>query len=315
MKLDYKVCVNLEISSKCNADCAMCPRELIPQPQVMPERLFRNTLERIGERDVHRVVLAGYGEPTVHPKFPEFMDAIRTHPCRFDLVTNGSLLSEERLRALDGAIDTMIVSFSSVDRSVYERVHVGLTQSDVMEGIKRANDLLRSTRLAISLSPLRPCIDTLPETIDWFRSLGIDALSMSPTVYDRATGAQVGGMDAPDTRELRSVMKDYGLASQEFDFIPSLWQVGKQWLANRFKCMPRNVDVLISADGQYMYCFNDIQHRRRLGHVEEMSLRDALHLREQSPADPTICDGCSMRGRYGLGEVSRMLHSYLLGAA
>lgn len=311
MRSEYRISINLELSSKCNARCAMCPRDLIPKPTNMNAEIFNRVLERVRAREVHRVVVAGYGEPTAHPKFDEFTAAIREHPASFDLVTNGSLLTEERLRSIDGAIRTMIVSFSSVDPSVYEGVHVGLRQSEVMENLERANHQLKSTKLAISLTPLRPCLETLPETIQWLKSNGIEALTMSPTVYDRATGGPIGGAEAPTTEELRAVIRRYGLISQEFDFVPSVRDIWRQWRSNQFKCVARNTDILVSADGLYMYCFNDIRHSHSLGHVDDLSVGEALRLREQTGPESSICDRCNMRRRYGSGEASRTFYRWL----
>jgi MoaA/NifB/PqqE/SkfB family radical SAM enzyme len=311
MLRDYRVALNLELSSKCNARCAMCPRDLIAAPANMTDEVFRAALARITPRDVFRVVLAGYGEPTAHPRFCDFLQAMRGHAVPFDLVTNGSLLDERRLAAIDGAIRTKIVSFSSEEPSVYEHVHAGLDLSTVMQGLERARRTLRSTQLAISLTPLRPCLDTLPRTIAWLRSIGIDALTMSPTVYDRASGSPVGGGAPPTTQELRAVIREHGLRSQELDFVPSALEIGKQWLANRHKCIPRNTDLLVSAQGQYMYCFNDIRHSHPMGDVHDTSVREALRRREKTDADPAICGQCAMRDRYRFGEVSRAFVGWL----
>ena len=116
----YRVVVNWEWTSKCNARCAMCPRHMIDNPTVSAERTFEQTLARLHPQDVFRCVIAGYGEPTTHPLFDRFIDRLRGHPVTFDMASNGSRLPEERLRALDGVIRTLMVSFSSVDPAVYQ---------------------------------------------------------------------------------------------------------------------------------------------------------------------------------------------------
>src|SRR3989338_4708403 len=80
---NYRIAVNVELTSKCNALCPMCPRGLIEYPQLMTEPTWRQTLERLTPQDVFRVVIAGYGEPTTHTKFFEYVDAMRGHPIRF----------------------------------------------------------------------------------------------------------------------------------------------------------------------------------------------------------------------------------------
>ena len=59
----YKVAVNMEWTSKCNARCVMCSQVLIQRPQLMKNEIFYKTLERLSPDDIFRVVIAGYGEP------------------------------------------------------------------------------------------------------------------------------------------------------------------------------------------------------------------------------------------------------------
>ncbi|MBT3781259.1 MAG: radical SAM protein [Rhodospirillaceae bacterium] len=309
----YRIAVNLELTSKCNARCVMCPREAIPEQRQMTPAILDAVLARLKPEDVFRVVLAGYGEPTTHPRFDEFVPRLTDHPVQFDMVSNGQLLDERRLRLLDGAIGTLIISFSSIVPAVYDAVHVNLDQVRVMENIALAQRTLRQTTLAISLTPLSECLDTLPETIAWLRGNGVGNLTMSPTLYDRAgtlNGDRADGQGSSH-RDLRAVIRQYGLHSQEMDFVPSLRDVLAQHLANRFKCTPRNIDVLISAQGQYMYCFNDIGHRRPLASVHDLSLRQAIALREETGADPEICGDCNIQSRYGIAELAGAAIAYL----
>ena len=182
----YKIAVNLEWTSKCNARCSMCPQSLIRHPQLMKEDIFYKAINRINMSDVFRTVIAGYGEPTTHPEFMEFVSAVGEHPVRFDMVTNGQLLSKQRLQHMDGKLGLLMLSFSSIDPSVYGKVHVNLDHDKVKENIALAQKTLNNTQLGISLTPLAECIETLPETIRWLKSLGVELLTMSPTLYNRA---------------------------------------------------------------------------------------------------------------------------------
>lgn len=291
----YRIAVNIEWTGACNARCVMCPRDAITRPRHMDEATYRQVLARLAPRDVFRAVIAGYGEPTVHPQFERFVALTREAKVPVDMVSNGEWLDAERLRALDGVIGTLVVSFSSADPGIYGRVHAGLDQQRVMANLVLAQRTLQTTSLAVSLTPLAECIATLPETIAWLRGHGIDRLTMSPTLYDRAGTAS--GQES-EARNLRPVIRRYGLHSQEYDFVPSVGDVLGQWRANRFRCLPRNSDLAIAADGSYQYCFNDVRRRRPLGTVANLGIRDALVLREPTPSDPELCDACTTRSRY-----------------
>lgn len=307
-KSSYRVVANWEWTSKCNAKCAMCPRHMIDNPTISSEEVFEQTLARLDSADVFRCVIAGYGEPTTHPKFDPFIDRLRGHPVTFDMATNGSRLTDERLRAIDGTLRTLMISFSSIHPDVYQSVHTNLDQQAVMAGIVSAGRLLKKTRLVINLSPTRECLDTLDDTVGWLRGNGISDLHMSPTYYDRAGAQATAGQ--PDHLRLRSEIRRHGLGSQETAFIPGAMDIFRQWRSNRFKCVPRNTNVLISASGHYTYCFNDIRESYPIGHVSGMSLRDALVRREQLAEQGEICRQCNLRDRYRPKELARVAVTY-----
>ena len=291
----YKIAINLEWTSKCNARCSMCPQSLIEHPQIMRDEVFYKSLDRINKEDVFRTVIAGYGEPTTHPKFMEYIDAIGEHPVRFDMVTNGQLLDQERIKHLDGKIGLLILSFSSIDPQIYDRVHVKLNQEKVKENIILAQKNFINTQFGISLTPLAECIETLPETIKWLRKQGVKLLTMSPTLYNRA-----GTMNEhkQSSKKLREIIDKYSLHSQELDFMPSIRDVLKQMWNNKYNCIPRNSDLFISSSGAYLYCYNDISHKHTLSYIDDMSIREVLSKREKTTLIHEICDQCNMLHRY-----------------
>jgi MoaA/NifB/PqqE/SkfB family radical SAM enzyme len=226
----------------------------------------------------------------------------------FDLATNGSRLDAARLRRLDGVFDRLMISFSSIDPAVYAATHARLERETVLSNILCAVRTLQRSRLVINLSPTAACLDTLAETVAWFRRHGIHDLHMSPTYYDRAGAQSTRG--SPDQRRLRDAIREHRLQSQEQAFISGPLDIYRQWRRNRVKCVPRNVSLMISAAGHYTYCFNDIRHSLSLGHVATSPLREALERREQRPLEPGICSGCNLHGRYGPRELLRVAWGY-----
>jgi len=303
MSINYRTTLNVEWTSKCNALCPMCPRDKIKHPRVMSAETWKQTLERISPDEVMRVVLAGYGEPTTHPRFFEMVEDARRHPVRFDMASNGQLLDEEKLRHLDGAFGLLLVSFSSIDPEVYGKVHANLDQARVMANLKAAKRILKHTALGISLTPMPECLPRLPDTIGWLRSEGINVLTMSPTLYNRGGSLQEHELAS---KQLRQLIKQHDLQSQEIPFIPSTIEVFRQWKSNDFKCIPRNIDLFVSSDGDYLYCYNDIGHQHAIGNVATDSVHDALLRRQGMAAIGELCDGCNLRNRYGAAELVKV---------
>jgi len=269
---------------------------------------FHQILDHLNPDDVFRAVVAGYGEPTTHPGFEAFVQLLSRAPVPVDMVSNGERLNRKRFELLDGRVRTLMISFSSVNPEIYGQVHAGLRQERVMANIQAAAKSLRRTKLAVSLSPLTQCIATLPETIRWLRSSGVELLTMSPSLYDRAGTLALSDADA---HRLRDIIVKFHLHSQELDFIPGVTDIVRQWMANRFVCLPRNTSLFISASGHYQYCFNDIARRHPLAHVSDVNIRKVLDLREQAECDERICADCNMRNRYKLPEVMRAAWWYL----
>jgi hypothetical protein len=228
------------------------------------------------------------------------------------MVSNGQLLDEKKLSHLDGKINLLVISFSSINADVYRSVHVKLDHEKVKANILLARRILKKTALAISLTPLAECIETLPETIRWFHKQGIEQLTMSPTLYNRA-----GTMEQHKhaTERLREIIRAYHLHSQELDFVPSVRDFVLQFWHNRFRCIPRNSDLFIAASGDYLYCYNDISHKQTFGHIDQLSIRKALDMRQKMKAIPEICENCNMRNRYKMGEVANVAAHYLYGKA
>lgn len=305
----YRIAVNVEWTSKCNALCPMCPRTLIEKPMLMTRSTWRQVLERLTLQDVFRVVIAGYGEPTTHNKFFDFVDDMRNHPIRFDMVSNGQQLDAKCIQHLDGAIDLLLISFSSIVPEIYQQVHVNLNQARVMENIKTAQKLFKHTKLGISLTPMPECLPSLPDTIAWLRAQGVEILTMSPTLYNRGGSLKEHELA---TEKLREMIQKYHLRSQEFDFIPGLCDVFQQWRNNSFKCSPRNIDILIASSGDYLYCYNDVKHEHSIGHVTSMSIREALNKRESMGPIPTLCDNCNILHRYDAKELIKAGISYTI---
>ncbi|MEH6627958.1 MAG: radical SAM protein [Motiliproteus sp.] len=304
---NYRLTANIEWTSKCNAKCAMCPRHVIDNPKLMTTDIFDQMMSRLNSGDLVRAIIAGYGEPTTHPKFMEFTDKVREHPVQFDMVTNGERFDEDKIRHVDGAMGMVMMSFSSIDKDIYQKVHTNLDQQRVMDNIVKANQLLKKTKLSVSLTPMQECLDTLPETIEWFHDKGITDLRMSPNFYNRAGNIE---QLKDQTRTLRGIIDRYNLKALDMDFVPGAMDVVRQLKANRFKCIPRNTTMFITSHGDYLYCYNDMAHGHSLGNVTDISLRGAVEVRENMAEKGDLCTECNMRGRYKGVELVNVAAKY-----
>ena len=115
----------------CTYDCPYCQvgkttektlerREYVPVDGVLGE--FDDWLAHGGQADC--VTLAGGGEPTLHSRFGEVMEALGARcSLRRILLSNGSLLSLPEVRVAAAKADVVKATLSAWDQASYEALH------------------------------------------------------------------------------------------------------------------------------------------------------------------------------------------------
>ena len=130
-RLGRSLGVDLVPLKVCTYDCPYCQvgrttertlerREYVPVDQVLAE--FDDWMARGGQADV--VTLAGNGEPTLHSRFGEIIDAIGDR-CRFRriLLSNGSLFSLSEVRRSAARAEVVKATLSSWDQNSFAAAH------------------------------------------------------------------------------------------------------------------------------------------------------------------------------------------------
>lgn len=107
----------LEITTHCNYGCFYCAGRDMKQ-QHMTWDLFERLLAGVPAGD-HVVSLQGEGEPTVHPRFWDMVDAVRRRGLRPFTITNCSHVDAARFAA---SFPTFAVSIDTLDPAEAERI-------------------------------------------------------------------------------------------------------------------------------------------------------------------------------------------------
>jgi hypothetical protein len=146
--------VQIEISTKCNYGCFYCAGRDMPQKQ-MPWDLFTSILSRLSP-DSRVVSLQGEGEPMLHPRFWDMVDAVFSVGKLPYTITNGSALIDP---------DRVALKFREVG------ISIDTLDAQLAENIGRY-DLVRVLRnldgLLAKMSPSRVLI----HTVDFGQELG-----------------------------------------------------------------------------------------------------------------------------------------------
>ena len=69
-----KILVNVEATTRCSANCSMCPRDAIKSTGNLSLKRAELVSERVNKEEVWELGLAGRGEPTLHPQFPKLVE-------------------------------------------------------------------------------------------------------------------------------------------------------------------------------------------------------------------------------------------------
>lgn len=99
----------------CNRHCLFCPKgddDISPnQNHSMPPVLYEKIASELKELKYQgTVMLAGYGEPTLHPGLDDLISAFSA-VCNTEITTNGDVLNEARIQGmLSAGIHKIIVS-------------------------------------------------------------------------------------------------------------------------------------------------------------------------------------------------------------
>lgn len=130
-RLGRSLGIDLVPLKTCTFECPYCQlggtttktldrREYVPADEVVAE--FESWLSTDGMAD--SVTLAGSGEPTLHSRFGDLLDAVaRRTPIRRVLLSNGSLFSQPAVRAAAAKASVVKGTLSAWDQPSFERLH------------------------------------------------------------------------------------------------------------------------------------------------------------------------------------------------
>ncbi|HUJ24358.1 MAG TPA: radical SAM protein [Bryobacteraceae bacterium] len=110
---DHPVLAHIIPIRRCNLACAYC-NEYDDYSKPVPLDLMRKRLDRLAELGTTAITLSG-GEPLLHPELDEIIAHIRRHRIIAGVITNGYLLTAERIRRLNQAgLEHMQISIDNV---------------------------------------------------------------------------------------------------------------------------------------------------------------------------------------------------------
>jgi len=144
MPINFQV----ELTNYCNLKCPVCPggAGMLTRPRGDFEvDLFRRLMGEIGPYLLN-ILLWGWGEPLLHPEFPEFVRIARGHGVNPLISTNGQNLIEERVQEglLREPPEILIVSVDGLTQDTYSAYRIGADMEKALAGVRRLAQLKRA---------------------------------------------------------------------------------------------------------------------------------------------------------------------------
>ena len=112
--------VNYHITNRCNYHCTYCFGKFDGQKDPTlddAKKIVKNIALYFTQNNITdgRINFAG-GEPTLYEHLDELIDYTSSLGIRLSIVTNGSLLTSERIRSWQGKVSCIGISIDSIDR-------------------------------------------------------------------------------------------------------------------------------------------------------------------------------------------------------
>lgn len=118
----------------CNYDCVFCGLGVHDTSSALRIKDFKEFDSYIQAATI--VNITGYGEITMHPDFEEIIKRITQHGRRIEISTNGSLLTENRIKLLEeSSLYILNISLNSLDKDIYKELTKGGSLDIVLKNI------------------------------------------------------------------------------------------------------------------------------------------------------------------------------------
>jgi MoaA/NifB/PqqE/SkfB family radical SAM enzyme len=171
--------LQVEVTSRCTRRCAICPRSAAG-PAWREGDLDGATWHRIQDdldlaRHVH---LQGWGEPLLHSRLPEMVDAVKAAGTKVGLTTNGDLLPAAVDWIVDREVDLVTVSVAGAERT-HAALRAGSRLHEIWDAVGRLlirRGRRKRPRVQISYLLTLEGVDELPRVVEAAADVGVDEL-------------------------------------------------------------------------------------------------------------------------------------------
>jgi short-subunit dehydrogenase/MoaA/NifB/PqqE/SkfB family radical SAM enzyme len=205
--------LQVESAIACNLKCIMCPwREMAHKHSrrgLMTPEVWAAIVPHLSE--VQSVDFTGGGEPLLQPRLVEWVRQACEAGCETGLLTNGTLLTEEKAKELMSAgIDWVCVSLDGATAEVFESIRPGARFETVCRNLKTLTALRVGgrPRVGINFVMMPHNAGQLEAMVTLADELGVDQINFKQCDVIRGNAGKGFGLFAEKpTKETRRMEK------------------------------------------------------------------------------------------------------------
>jgi MoaA/NifB/PqqE/SkfB family radical SAM enzyme len=182
----YPVKLGVEVSSRCNLRCPLCPRSSPDARRPTGDmRLsdFTRLIDHLAPYLFH-VRLHGLGEPMLNPSLPEMIRYAHGKGIYTNFHTNGHFLTRPNIdNLLQSGLDELTVALDGMSGESYSAYRIGGEFSQVRSGIERLCDArkerkLRTPRVNVQFLVMSSNEHEIPSLLSFASSIGVDRVHL-----------------------------------------------------------------------------------------------------------------------------------------
>lgn len=270
--------IYIEPTNTCNLKCRTCIRNVWDEPAgFMTDLVFECILQAMESGAAARsVIFGGFGEPLAHPQILNMIRRVKDMKARVEIITNGTLLSEDCSRDLiKVGLDMLWVSIDGAQQESYGDVRLGAELEKVLanlEGFARMRVPRQHPRpeIGIVFVAMKRNIDDLPQLLRIAERMGVARFMVTniwphtdelrdEILYARALGSKdyLGSSNLPTLEAPRMDIQEWARGAL-YKAICGRWNmnlVGSSSNGKEFSCsFIENHAIAVGWDGGVSPC-------------------------------------------------------------
>lgn len=286
----------IEVTTYCNFRCDFCPITLTSRKsQHLDFELLTTVVDEIAKNDItDSIAFHLLGEPLLYPHIFEAVHHARKNGLRTEITTNGSLLTEDRVRRLiDVGLNKLTISLQQFGETAHQARRAPIKfdhyYQRILKAIRLFNTYDSQTEVAVMLmnNATKRVLDVdIPMRMSWNRnSFEEDLTTLIQDVY-AAVGIEGGASHDQVCAAVRKLSSSRAFLYRVNDRTLIVIRPFLDW-GNAFtkrKVYPSKFgfcglafsSLSILSDGEVMICCVDYDGETSLGNISDDSLTEIL---------------------------------------